>query len=423
MLTSARERSQILRAWLLMSVAVAGAGTQAAVAQAPCNEPDTVGGGVLGLSPGPVGPPNSLGWDVGTSQCNGSFETTLDAGFPGGALELALRAEERRVGQVARMAGGDYEVQLGHDANTPPALDRAWWNFQFSIAYGGAIADLDTLTLQIRTDAGNNLPTSPAVDLLAGGLRAVIDARHNQPNATSGFSDLYQVSQNPEFGWFMTASDTDANPTGAFNYDEEGAWRMRLVAVEAGTEAATGICIHTPNAACLFPRVGAAKQMTPQDASLPATIQIDYFFENFGGETMLDLSAIDDLSAVFGVAGVDWTFTSISSAPVGLANPSFDGSSDSQLINQAPSQSLAGAGTASVTVSIELLTIAAVNPSDEFCNQITITGRDSLGASYQDLSAPGLDPDANGDANPDEAGLSCFNRTEVPVTLQSFSVE
>ncbi len=423
MVTSVSERSRILRAWLLILAAVAGAGTQPVSAQAPCNESDTVGGGALGVSPGPVGPPTSLGWDVGSGQCNGSFESTVAPGFPGGALELALRAEERRVGQVPRMAGGDYEVQLGNDANAPPALDRAWWNFQLSIAYGGAIADLDSLTFQIRTDAGTNLPVNPAVDLLTAGLRPAIDGRNSQPNATSGFSDLYQVSQNPEFSWFMNATDTDANPDGDFNYDEEGAWRMRLVAVEAGTEASAEICIHTPNAACVFPRVGAAKLMTPQDASLPATIQIDYNFENFGGETMLGLSAIDDLSTVFGVHGVDWTFTSISSAPVALANPAFNGSGDTQLINQAPSQSLGIASTASITVNIELLTIAAADINDQFCNQITVTGRDSLGASYQDLSASGLDPDANGDANPDEAALSCFDQTSVPVTLQSFSLE
>lgn len=396
---------------------------QPMLAQAPCNEADTVGGGMLGVSPGPVGPPNSLGWDVGSGQCNGSFVSASDAMFPGGALELGLRAEERRVGQVPRMAGGDYEVQLGNDANTPPAINRAWWNFNLSIAYGGALTDLDALILQIRTDAGDNQPANPAVDLLGAGLRAAIDDRNNQPNGTSGYSDLYQISQNPEFGWFMHASDTDANPTGAFNYDEEGAWRMRLSAVEMGTEVAAEMCIHTPNAACLYPRVGAAQLMTPQDMNLPATVEIAYGFENFGDDTLLDLNVVDDLSAVFGTAGVDWTFTSIASTPGSLANPAFDGDGDTQLINQGPTQSLAGGATGSVTVVIELLTTDGADMSGEFCNQITVTGVDSLDASYQDLSAADTDPDANGDGDPAEEAASCFSRNDVPVTLQSFTVE
>lgn len=392
-------------------------------AQAPCNEADTVGGGALGSSPGPVGPPNSLGWDVGSGQCNGSFVSASDGGFPGGAIELGLRTEERRVGQVPRMPGGDYEVQLGNDANSPPATNRAWWNFQLSIAYGGALTDLDALTLQIRTDAGNNQPTSSTVDLLAAGLRATIDDRNNQPNGTSGFNDLYQISQNPEFGWFTHPSDTDANPTGAFNYDEEGAWRMRLTATEAGSEVAAEMCIHTPNAACAFPLVGAAKQMTALDATLPATIEILYNFENLGTETMLGLSVIDNLSAVFGTVGVDWTFTSIASMPASLANPAFDGDGATELINQAPTQDLSIGATASVTVVIELLTTAAADINGEFCNQVTVTGSDSLGATYQDLSADGTDPDTNGDGNPLEADPSCFSETSVPVTLQSFTID
>lgn len=423
MFTPSPEPSPLCRALLLLVILAICLAAPPVAAQAPCNESDTVGGGTLGVSPGTPGPPDSLGWDVGTGQCNGSFVSTTDGAFPGGAIELALRTEQRRIGQVAPTMGNDYEVQLGNDTNAPPATNRAWWNFNLSIAYGGVIADLDALTLQIRTDAGNNLPASPTVDLLDAALRAAIDGRNNQPNATSGFSDLYQISQNPEFGWFMHGADTDANPTGAFNYDEEGAWRMRLSATEAGTEVAAEMCIHTPNASCVFPLVGAAKLMTPQDMTLPATIQITYSFENFGSETMLGLGAIDDLSAVFGVFGLDWTFTSISSVPVSLANPSFNGSVDTELIQQAPSQDLAIGNTGTITVMVELQTTAAADINGEFCNQITVTGRDSLGASYQDLSVEGTDPDADGDANPTEESASCFSQTDVPVTLQSFSID
>ena len=384
----------------------------------PCDAADSVGGGMSGVSPGPVGPPDSLGWDVGSGQCNGSFTLFSDPMFPGGGIELGLRAEERRIGQVARLAGDNYEVQTGNDANAPPATNRAWWNFQFSVATD-AVSDLDALTLQIRTDASSNLPAAPSFDLLA--FRGGLDARSNQPNATSTWSDLYQASQNPEFGWFMTASDTDANSTGAFNYDEEGAWRFRITATEGVEEAAVEICIHTPNAECLYPVVGVAKQMTPLDPMLPATIQIDYFFENFGGDTLLDPSVVDDLTAVFGVHGIDWTFTSISSIPAGFAEGTFDGHGNNQLV--AASQSLAGGATASISVVIELLTVAAADMSGDFCNQVTLEGEDSLGVSYSDLSVSGSNPDPDDDDDPVEESFACFNRTSVPVTLQRFSIE
>lgn len=180
-----------------------------------CNEADVAGGGALGNSPGPVGPPNSLGWDVGDGQCNGSFTVTLDPAFPsdsGGGIELGLRIEQRSVGQVQRNGVNDYQVEMGNDT-TSAALNRAWWNFQHSIAYDGNINDLDSLTFTIRTDVGPNLPSAPSSDMLgvvapSVTLRDVIDDRNNQPNPTSTFSDLYQTSQNPEFGWFTVDPDT-----------------------------------------------------------------------------------------------------------------------------------------------------------------------------------------------------------------------
>lgn len=216
----------------------------------PCDDPATVGGGALGVSPGPVGPPDSLGWDVGSGQCNGSFASTVDGAFTGGAIELALRAEERRIGQVGQVAPGEYEVQLGHDTTAPAATNRAWWNFQASIAYGGNIDDLDSLTLDIQTLSGPNLPAAglPA-DLLA--LRAAIDDRNGNPgNATSTYADLYQISQNPEFGWFAPTSDTDANPTGDFDYAQEGAWLFTIAATEGASSASVTVCIRTPGASC-----------------------------------------------------------------------------------------------------------------------------------------------------------------------------
>ncbi len=217
-----------------------------------CDLAATVGGGSLGISPGPVAPiATVLGWDVGSGQCNGSFSSVSDPAFTGGALELALRAEERRIGQVALSGINDYTVMTGNDANAPPAINRAWWNFQPSVAYGGNINDLDSLTLTIRTDVGPNLPAAfvaaPGLDLLLS--RGGLDARHNSGNPTSGFNDLYQFSQNPEFGWFAPTSDTDGNPS-LFDYSKPGAWLFTLTAVEGPSTSSISVCIHTPGERC-----------------------------------------------------------------------------------------------------------------------------------------------------------------------------
>ena len=87
----------------------------------PCDALDTVGGGTSGNSPGPIGPPNRLGWDVGSGQCNGNFAVVTDPAFAsdsGGGIEVGMRIEQRSVGQVKRNGRNDYEVRLG---NEPPA--------------------------------------------------------------------------------------------------------------------------------------------------------------------------------------------------------------------------------------------------------------------------------------------------------------
>ena len=463
----------------------------------PCNEPDTVGGGTLGVSPGA-----GLGWDVGGGQCNGSFSVTSGSFVDGSSIELGLRAEQRREGQVARGAGNNYEVETGPDTTLPIALNRAWWNFQGSVAYtgvpavdaffngfevdttcwesatrfasgggtigapsatgswhaevaGGAftrwggyddsvacgataggpfpangydtaidiyldvdggfandsrfdfssaingttgthrrdfifscgfyddadgpgagtdrfvcsasnnspgwpknpdreptvvasttgwytllhqfrdngsgvltvdlsvldsggtviktwtlsdptdvigttvggnrygwfvtvapafgvlavdnsrrtnvvdpISTLDSLTLSINTVVGPNVPTAPVVDLLA--LRGIIDDRNT--NGTSGFDDLYQFSQNPEFGWFAPASDTDANPS-AFDYDVPGAWLFTLTAVKGAETAKVTACIHTPGEQCAI-NVNDLVTLTNQSTSYNSSTKV-----------------------------------------------------------------------------------------------------------------------------------------------------
>ena len=171
----------ILTAGVAVALAfgVGGAATGPATAAEPdlsaaCDLADSVGGGQAGVSPGPTfNSATALGLDIGSGQCNGSFKTTGDSLFPNDGsdgIELGMRAEQRREGQVPRNAdlasgAGDYTVQLGADNTDPVASNRTWWNFQHSIAYDGVIDNLDGLVFSIRTDVGANLPRFPQFDM------------------------------------------------------------------------------------------------------------------------------------------------------------------------------------------------------------------------------------------------------------------
>jgi hypothetical protein len=261
--TPAKRGKLIKRAALLATLSVLSLVLvlcMSAWASASCNKDFTVGGGELGSTKRdgtPIGPPTSLGWDVGTGQCNGSFTVTKSVSIPstdGGGIELAIRAHQRGRGPVTNTSNnGDYEIQKGSDPSTVsiphPNGTRAWWNFQHSIAYDGNINELNSLTFIIRTDAGPSVPAGP-FNMLE--LRKFIDDRNDtnngQPvnrgasakNPTFGFRDLYQTSLNPVLApWFET-----------FDYNSEGAWTLTLVAEKKGRFASVSVCVHTPNAAC-----------------------------------------------------------------------------------------------------------------------------------------------------------------------------
>ena len=182
--------------------------------------------------------------------------------------------------------------------------------------------------------------------------------------------------------------------------------------------------------ACIQNRIGIAKNMTVTNTGLPATVTIVYTFENFGASSPTDdltaVSAMDDLDFVFGMG--NYMVTGISSAPTAaFANAAFNGSGDMQLINQAPTQTLAAGTTETITVTLTLTGLGGAGGSggagDEFCNGVTGMGLDSGGTVFGDVSTSGTDPDPNGDSNPVELGLSCFSTSDVPVELMKFSVD
>lgn len=180
---------------------------------------------------------NVTSWFVGSGQSNGHFSVSRDTAFNGGDIELGLRAQQRRVGPITP-TGDSYLAQAGVD---PGTLNRAWWNFDFSIAFDGVINNLDSLTLTIQKDAGtNSAPAGTGVfDLLNAGLRAAIDA---DTGADPNFTDIYQGSQNPVFApWFAAYS---LDPTQTFAY------AFTLTAIEGDTTISTSMCVHTEGLAC-----------------------------------------------------------------------------------------------------------------------------------------------------------------------------
>jgi len=175
-------------------------------------------------------------WDVGSGQVNGNFSVTSDADFLGGPIELGLRAEQRRVGAVVPTAGDNYLVQPGIQPGVP---NRAWWNFQLSIAYVD-IDELDTLTLTIALIDGTNSPPAGTgiFDLLA--VRGIIDDRN--VNGDANFDDIYQVSQNPLFGWFDPAYDLSLGSTFAYLFT--------LTATSGDSSVSASMCVQTDGLSC-----------------------------------------------------------------------------------------------------------------------------------------------------------------------------
>lgn len=167
-------------------------------------------------------------------QSNGAFVIANQLG--NAPIELGLRAQQRRDGPVTPDPADSYfyTVRAGaDDDNTPVALNRAWWNFDFSATYGSAtsnvgLADLDSLKLRIY-DQGSLINT---IDLLA-----VAASRTNPNTVQDSWNPLFGVVGVPGFTTSMTS----------FAY-----W-FTLVATDSGTSAGTLMCVHTDQTSCGVP--------------------------------------------------------------------------------------------------------------------------------------------------------------------------
>ncbi len=165
--------------------------------------------------------------------------------------------------------------------------------------------------------------------------------------------------------------------------------------------------------------VGVSKTMTRRAGQAngvsPYIVDIDFSFENFGDVTLSNLTAPEDLDAVFNVfpntSNYSVTAITKTSGPASFtANASFDGSSTTELIGS--SSSLLPGETASIRVTLN------VNNYDSYTNTVTLTGTTPQSATTNDNSTDGADADgADGDNNPDESTPSNLNTTTLPVSL------
>ncbi len=196
---------------------------------------------------------------------------------------------------------------------------------------------------------------------------------------------------------------------------------------------------NNDGAACIQDVIGVAKHMTSAGAGFPDTVTIDYTFENLGSETLDNLSALDDLDAVFGPTAAGpcafptgsphWLFTSISSSTGTFHNASYDGSSDTELI--AAGQSLTSGSSATIQVVISLCNQEMATPPNPpgtggppylFFNSVLFTGTNPGGTEFGDIShddgttTPDPDPDMND--SPDER-----TPAQVPVELMEFGID
>ncbi len=165
-------------------------------------------------------------------QVNGHFVVENQLG--GTAIELGLRAQQRRIGPITADAAGQsyaYTVSAGSDPGTNDT--RAWWNFDWSATYGDAIGKLDSLVLRVYDVGGTQLNS---VDLLAFATATSIDI-----STTS----TIQESWNPMFSVVGV-------PTFSVNSTNFAYW-FTLTASDHGDVARSLMCVHTAGNNCETP--------------------------------------------------------------------------------------------------------------------------------------------------------------------------
>ncbi|NET07957.1 MAG: DUF11 domain-containing protein [Symploca sp. SIO2B6] len=140
------------------------------------------------------------------------------------------------------------------------------------------------------------------------------------------------------------------------------------------------------------------------------TVTYDILVENLGDVNLNNLQLTENLDNTFGAG--NFTVSSVTSPNLAI-NPNFDASSDTNL--------LAGTDTLAVAQSETLQLIVVATPpqiNQNFENQVQAAGTSPAGATVNDLSEDGFEPDPDNDNIPNEPEdntPTVINFTENPV--------
>lgn len=149
------------------------------------------------------------------------FRATEAAGpFAGNAIEMGLKGKQRFFGDTLPITGNLYEAQPGFSPTSgvdpTPALNRAWWNFDFSINLGGR-------------DVSNTLVNMSIVDIEGDVFSLNFDTSVGVPPTTS----LIQDSWNIGFGFIQT-------PLLGFNPNLPGDYNIQISAGDIASGQSLG---------------------------------------------------------------------------------------------------------------------------------------------------------------------------------------
>lgn len=158
-------------------------------------------------------------------------------------------------------------------------------------------------------------------------------------------------------------------------------------------------------------QIGVAKALTTAELQPDGATDLTFGFviENLSSTRAAHFVQLtDDLAGTFPGASLDVISAPEVTGGLSLANGSFDGSGDTQLL--AGSETLAAGATAMLQ-----FTVRVAGVTGEFLNQAEVTAANSDGGSplASDLSDDGTEPDANGNGDPGDADED----DPTPVTL------
>lgn len=167
-------------------------------------------------------------------------------------------------------------------------------------------------------------------------------------------------------------------------------------------DTATAVFIGAPA------RIGVSKRARSISGQPPYTVIFDMQVSNYGPVTLYDVQVDENLQQTF-PAPVIFSVVSVVADGTGVANPGFNGVTDTGLLLPAMSSLAPGA---SIDIQLQLQ-VAPQGQSGPFQNQVEATGVTATEVVVTDISTNGLTPDPNLDGVPDE---------ETP-TLVSFPVD